>query len=98
MTEYTPEAKKMIDDHNRRVTRQIIQRNGAVMRCKGCGEGEGHDINYCDKCGIAICGDCEPYREDDAPIDLCESCYVDDNDEPYSMTESQKDEAIRKAE
>ena len=31
MAEYTPEAKKMIDDHNRRVTRQIIQRNGAVM-------------------------------------------------------------------
>ena len=57
------------------MSKENPQAASVVMRCKGCGEGEGHDINYCDKCGIEICGDCEPYREDDAPIDLCELCF-----------------------
>lgn len=48
--------------------------NEVMLWCRGCGEGEGHEFNRCNKCGIEICGDCEPYRDDDAPIDLCDKC------------------------
>lgn len=51
--------------------------------CLGCGS-EGSDTETCDQCGKQFCNDCGPYRDDDAPIDLCETCcekYDDEDDE-----------------
>lgn len=53
---------------------EIVTRTSDDERCRGCGSGEGSDYSTCDLCGAEICVDCEPYRDDDAPIDLCEEC------------------------
>ena len=43
------------------------------MKCDICGDTDS-DITCCDICGTTFCDDCGPYREDDAPINLCEAC------------------------
>ena len=48
---------------------------GEVMLwCRGCGSGDGSEYKTCDRCGVQICVECEPDRDDDAPIDLCSEC------------------------
>lgn len=47
--------------------------------CAVCGLDEGLDKQTCDRCGRLFCDDCGPYREDDAPFDLCEECW----EKPY---------------
>jgi|GEM_PF-4809513 len=36
------------------------------------------DLHVCDECGKVFCEECAPYREDDAPIDVCEDCIVEE--------------------
>ncbi len=45
-----------------------------MLWCRGCGCGEGHEPHKCDRCGSEFCDDCGPFRDDDAPIDLCDKC------------------------
>jgi len=41
--------------------------------CLGCGA-EGTDTQTCDRCGVQICDNCSPERDDDFAVDLCENC------------------------
>jgi hypothetical protein len=44
--------------------------------CFFCNDYES-DVTACDECGRLFCSECEPYRDDNAPINLCEFCIVD---------------------
>lgn len=33
------------------------------------------DMMTCDRCGKNFCVNCEPWRTDDDPIDLCTDCF-----------------------
>ena len=43
--------------------------------CGICGE-DCCDVLVCDICGVWFCDACAPYREDEAPLDVCENCCL----------------------
>ena len=54
-----------------------------ILKCYCCGDTEHEvDLKTCENCGVSFCDECGPYREDDAPIDLCLECC-----EPYERPE-----------
>jgi len=52
--------------------------------CDFCGQDD-WDRKHCDTCGKVFCTICEPNRNDDAPVNLCEDCVshvsIDDEHE-----------------
>lgn len=47
-------------------------------RCQWCGNMEDEaDLKWCDFCDKCFCTECEPSRDDDAPIDCCMECATE---------------------
>lgn len=47
----------------------------AGVTCSYCGNSIAEaDLYVCDECKTVFCEDCAPYRDDDAPVDVCENC------------------------
>lgn len=42
-----------------------------AIKCDFCNDWADYQ---CDICGANFCAACEPHREDDAPVDVCEDC------------------------
>lgn len=43
-----------------------------AIKCDFCNDEPAE--KQCDYCGANFCIDCEPNRDDDAPVDCCENC------------------------
>lgn len=45
------------------------------MRCYSCDCDESEsDLLWCDYCDQVFCSECAPYRDDDAPVNVCATC------------------------
>jgi len=50
-----------------------------VIKCDFCNEPA---EKQCDICKASFCIDCEPNRDDDAPIEVCENCIQSSEEKP----------------
>lgn len=45
--------------------------------CDFCGDPDSEvELQQCELCGKWYCPECEPVRDDDEPVNVCEECFV----------------------